>query len=61
MIDANFRLKRKAKDITDDPDLANGEAYFVEDKRYKDHLKRYLNENEVNPVLLTESQATIFW
>ena len=50
MMDANFRLKRKAKPVTDDPDLANGDAYFVEDKRYKEHLKRNMNENEVNAV-----------
>ena len=48
MIDANFRLKRKLKKNTDDPDLADGAAYFVEDTRYKRHLKTHVNETEVS-------------
>lgn len=48
MIDANFRLKRKSKNINDDPELAPGWAYMVEETRYQTHLENYVHEKEVS-------------
>ncbi|KAG6825050.1 hypothetical protein H0H92_004999, partial [Tricholoma furcatifolium] len=40
-IDANFRLKRKHVSSDDrDPDISQGFAYFVEEKKYKEYLKK---------------------
>ena len=47
MMDANFRLKQKAKGIEHDPDLSEGLAYFVEDKKYKTFIERRTEEREV--------------
>lgn len=46
MVDANFRLKLKAKGIKDDA-LNEGWAYFVEDKKYKEHIAKYTHQEEV--------------
>ncbi|KAG6825587.1 hypothetical protein H0H92_003169, partial [Tricholoma furcatifolium] len=47
-IDANFRLKRKHVSSDDrDPDIGRGFAYFVEEKTYKEYLKK--NEHFVEP------------
>lgn len=48
MLDANFHLTQKNKGIMDDPDLAPGLAYFVDDAPYKAHLKAYIEELEVS-------------
>ncbi|KAF8170553.1 hypothetical protein BJ912DRAFT_933216 [Pholiota molesta] len=46
-IDANFRLKRKNVSSHDsDPGLSKGYSYFVEETRYREHLKNYISEKE---------------
>ena len=45
-IDANFRLKLKARDIKD-PELGSGLAYFANTEKFEEHLRRYIDENEV--------------
>ena len=47
MRDANFKLKQKEKRVKHDPDLTSGLAYFVEDAKYKEHLKANKDEKEV--------------
>jgi hypothetical protein len=46
-IDANFRLKRKkVSNDAADPDLNHGCAYFVEEREYKEYLKKFVKETE---------------
>jgi hypothetical protein len=45
-VDANFKLKRKNRGI-EDLELAPGWASFVEEGRYQDHLKKYVDQPEV--------------
>ena len=51
-IDANFRLKQKARDIKD-PELGSGLAYFSNAQKFGEHLKRYVDENEVRISVLS--------
>ncbi|KAF8166405.1 hypothetical protein BJ912DRAFT_1025886 [Pholiota molesta] len=47
-MDANFRLKRKnVSSHESDPGLSKGLSYFVEDTRYRDHIKNYISEAEL--------------
>lgn len=47
-IDANFRLKRKnVSSHESDPGLSKGLSYFVEDTRYREHIKNYISEAEL--------------
>ena len=46
-MDANFRLKLKARDIKD-PELGSGLAYFANAEKFEEHLKRHIDENEVS-------------
>ncbi|KIK42783.1 hypothetical protein CY34DRAFT_58396, partial [Suillus luteus UH-Slu-Lm8-n1] len=44
-IDANFRLKRRAISTDEaDPSLSKGWSYFVEEKKFKGHLKEHSSE-----------------
>ncbi|KAG1738072.1 uncharacterized protein EDB91DRAFT_1249369 [Suillus paluster] len=46
-IDANFRLKRQAISTDEaDPSLSMGWSYFVEEKKFKTHLKEHLSETQ---------------
>lgn len=45
-MDANFKLKQKTRDIKD-PEFGSGLAYFVNVEKFKEHLKRDVNEKEV--------------
>ncbi|KAG1843694.1 hypothetical protein C8R48DRAFT_618502 [Suillus tomentosus] len=46
-IDANFRLKRRAISTDEvDPSLSMGWSYFVEEKKFKTHLKEHLSETQ---------------
>ena len=47
MTDANFKHKRRSKKTKEDPDLAHGSAYFVQDTSYKKYLSQYKEEKEV--------------
>ncbi|KAF7799366.1 hypothetical protein EIP86_010598 [Pleurotus ostreatoroseus] len=48
-IDANFRLKRRAvSNETRDPALGSGWAYFVEDGPYREHLRKYVDQEEIS-------------
>jgi hypothetical protein len=38
-MDANFKLKGKDRDIND-PELAPGWAFFVEETRFQEHIKQ---------------------
>jgi hypothetical protein len=46
-IDANFRLKLKARGISD-PELGTGLAYFVDNTKFKKHLESHIDEAEVS-------------
>ena len=46
-MDANFRLKLKARDIKD-PELGSGLAYFANADKFEEHLKCHIDENEVS-------------
>lgn len=48
-IDANFRLKRRAVSNEErDPASGSGLGYFVEDEKYRETLKRYVDQEEVS-------------
>ncbi|EIN11591.1 hypothetical protein PUNSTDRAFT_62212 [Punctularia strigosozonata HHB-11173 SS5] len=44
-LDACFKLKNKNRN-TDDADIGSGEGYFVEEKKYQEHLAAYVEEPE---------------
>lgn len=46
-IDANFRLKLKARGIKD-PEIGSGWAYFVEQSKYAAHVAQNFDEPEVS-------------
>lgn len=46
-VDANFRLKLKNRGIKD-PDIGSGWSYFVESRRYIEHLSQNTNAAEVS-------------
>lgn len=46
-IDANFRLKLKARGIKD-PDMGSGWAYFVEQLAYEQHVRKHFDDTEVS-------------
>ncbi|KAG1868741.1 hypothetical protein C8R48DRAFT_598239 [Suillus tomentosus] len=46
-IDANFRLKRRNISSDEvDPSLSEGWSYFVEEKKFKSHLKEHLSKTQ---------------
>lgn len=45
-VDANFKLKGKDRGIHD-PELAPGWASFVEEGRYQEHIRQYVDQPEV--------------
>lgn len=46
-IDANFRLQRKVVSSDKvDPGLSNGWAFFVEEKKYKEHLAKHWDQKQ---------------
>lgn len=47
MLDANFRLKSKDRNVQDDPSLGSGLAYYVEEEAYKSYLKDCPEQTEV--------------
>jgi hypothetical protein len=46
-MDANFRLKLKARGVAD-PELGSGLAYFVNAKKLAEHLKTPVSEDNVS-------------
>ena len=52
MLDANFRLKSKDREIKSDPSLGSGLAYYVEETRYRDYLNTCPEQTEVRPAYL---------
>lgn len=46
-IDANFRLKLKSRGIKD-PELGAGLAYFVDTKKFQQHLQNCAHDEEVS-------------
>lgn len=48
MLDANFRLKSKDRDIKSDPALGSGYAYYVEENDYQAYLKTCPEQTEVS-------------
>ncbi|KAJ7824872.1 hypothetical protein B0H14DRAFT_2369302 [Mycena olivaceomarginata] len=52
-MDANFRLKNRLRaNEHQDPSLASGLGYFVEEKGYKDHVKNYVAEKDVSSCIV---------
>ena len=47
MLDGNFKQSHRAKDTDDDTDLADGCAYFVRNKEYKEFLETQAEEKVV--------------
>ncbi|KAF7792933.1 hypothetical protein EIP86_004036 [Pleurotus ostreatoroseus] len=48
-IDANFRLKRRAvSNDARDPALGSGWGYFVEDGPYREHILKYVDQQEIS-------------
>ena len=59
-IDANFRLKLKARGIKD-PEVGSGLAYFVDVAKFQQHLKHHADEQEVSAsVALIENDVNSF-
>lgn len=48
MLDANFRLKSKDRNIQNDPSLGSGLAYYVEEEQYQQYLKDCPKQTEVS-------------
>lgn len=48
-IDANFRLKLKARGIKD-PELGSGWAYFVEQTEYEKHVRKHFTDVDVRTI-----------
>lgn len=47
-LDACFRVKRyKISSVEQDPIIDNGMAFFVEEREYKEQVKKYRNQKEV--------------
>lgn len=51
MLDANFHMKLKNRGFRPDPELGPGFSYFVEDSKYMEHLRKYVDEKEVRFVV----------
>lgn len=48
-MDANFRLKNRLRSSSrKDPGLVTGLAYFVNDDMYREHILKYIDEEEVS-------------
>jgi KDZ transposase-like protein len=45
-VDGNFKLRLKERGIAD-PELAPGWAYFVEEEKYQEFIKDFVDEPEV--------------
>lgn len=48
MLDANFCLKSKDRNVQDDPSLGTGLAYYVEEGPYQTYLKDCPEQTEVS-------------
>ncbi len=47
-VDANVRLKNRMRaNEIDDPSLGPGWGYFVEPRKYEEHIKKYVAEKDV--------------
>jgi hypothetical protein len=46
-IDANFRLKNKARGIENDPPLGDGWGHWVPNKPYQEHIGKHGYQKEV--------------
>jgi hypothetical protein len=57
-IDANFRLKLKARGIGD-PELGTGLAYFVDPAKFQKHLDSHPNEEDVSQMCLAHFERCI--
>ena len=55
MLDANFRLKLKDRDIKSDPALGSGLAYYVEENAYHEYLKGCPEQTEVRTLQIVPS------
>lgn len=52
-LDANFRLKRRAiSNETRDPSMSAGWGHFIEGSAYREHLKNYVNQDDVSSFCL---------
>jgi len=50
-MDANFRLRLKARGIND-PELGSGWAYFVEESDYAAHIKKNMEDKDVSLIFV---------
>lgn len=58
-IDANFRLKLKARGVND-PELGSGWAYFVEQLDYAEHVKKFFGDKDVGLILSHQDHTDEF-
>ena len=58
MLDANFRLKLKQRNLVDPP-LGGALAYFVDQDPYMSHVKSAGTQVEVRVVLIADVRAYI--
>ena len=58
-VNGNFKLQLKDCGIAD-PELAPGWAYFVEEEKYQDFIKDYVDQPEVQ-WLTKPSQCFVVW
>jgi hypothetical protein len=54
-LDANFRLKNKDCNITNDPSLGDGWAHWVPEGPFKEYVDEYGYQEEVSLTLLFKS------
>ena len=47
MMDGNYHLRLRTKNIKNDVTLGDGESYFVKDAPYKEHLKSVIEIKDV--------------
>lgn len=53
-VDANFKLKGKARGLTD-VELMPGWAYFVREAEFQSHIANYVDQPEVRLLYISES------
>lgn len=59
-MDANFRLKNRLRTSSKaDPGLGTGWAYFVPEEEYREHILKYVTQEEVRVLQFAHSYRDI--
>jgi hypothetical protein len=59
VIDANFRLKNKERNIDNDMPLGDGWGCWVKSEPYKDHVAMYGHQEEVSYICLCRTASNL--